>query len=547
MWDVDAAATLTLTEEEEALLAEALPSAPDGFGTPGADDDAFDFLARQQEDQAIRRRTEHALSLLVAERAELRELLAVGAFTSDADKRDAGRAARQREVDRLLAEATAEVDAWQPHFADLCERESLLASAADVGGSDIDSPAPFPLTANNADVSEALSCLAVGTGDANYCGSVDSSIAGMHSASLHTSLASQGRNTCRAPRVSDAGAGREITEGRLEGSRREGLLADLAKRDETRRRMIADLMGGDNGCGGGCSGDSSAPGALPLVAMMPLLPIGSTSRRCGGPIQPSSCDSVGVRELSAGGKPTSRRVSRPGSSSSLTAVGGCVGSACARGASASANSENGVPCRGRGLGASGSGDASSRPATGPHISSASLHPLPSGEFGGGSSSSRPMSGRSHPVSSRSGSSRPCSNGGGDGSEACIFRPLSSGGGVAVPSPPAILALGAHANTRPFSPALASLPSSPRLRCSGSALGTGCGTGSGGSSTSTFAGASLGDAGLSGHAASRGKLCIGSRIVNERDAAVQSHRAAAEMISSRRLRAPNDRATRALSR
>ena len=67
-----------LTAEEEALLAEALPSAPEEFSAGAESSDGLsmrDLAALEQEDAEIRRRTAAAMASLSSDLPELREML----------------------------------------------------------------------------------------------------------------------------------------------------------------------------------------------------------------------------------------------------------------------------------------------------------------------------------------------------------------------------------------------------------------------------------------------------------------------------------------
>ena len=146
--EADAGILLALTAEEEALLADALPSAPEEFDAPPATPrhEEIDLFALQREDEEIRRRTELAMASLGNERAELRALIADadgGENSAEAEADDAGRAARQREMDKQLAALTADLAAWQPDLDELCDPVSHLDDGAAGTAADV----PFFLTA----------------------------------------------------------------------------------------------------------------------------------------------------------------------------------------------------------------------------------------------------------------------------------------------------------------------------------------------------------------------------------------------------------------
>ena len=519
----------TLSAEEEALLAEALPSAPEEHSLPSslAEVAPYDLTSMEYEDRSIRERTARAMASLDSERAELREMLTPRG--TDADAADAGRAARQRALDEALKEATAHLASWVPDLDSLCEPSlesgSVLPDVSDgVGG------VGFFLTEGDA----------VDVGETDSHGAMRDALEAVSPA--RASAAAAAAAVAAAAAASGAAVAEPSKrEGLLEGSRREGLMADLASRDEERSRMISALMKGGGGGGGAADGSSSRGGGCggetdrqrQLLAdlaardekrsrMINAIMNGGGSGSGGetdsemrvhsAPFSATMPLSRVPSEggiLSGGGRlsrPSSSNCgSRPGSSCSSSRYHGVLGGGGALTASAPGESScldgvlscNGVGCNGQRPGSSCS-----------------------------SSGSRPASSRKGTARSGGVSSRGCGV-----SDAVVTGGPSACGGGEGPAwapfdgsmPPAIHAVGlSHPQTRPYPPA--HLPTQKAT------------LGASGASSSSLGGC-LGGGGLAA-GSSRSKL---THSISERDATAQSNRAAAEMISSRRLRNVDRRA------
>ena len=226
-------------EEEEALLAEA-DVGPSDFIYP-EEPPTFDLLAMQLEDENHRKQMEARLSAFASECAEMRELMTHGATpgaeAASSEDDDAGRAEREQQMNEAIRRARAQLDEWVPNIDELC---------GPVHADDIqtDSRSAF-LT----DVSTLLSTDPLG----------------------------------REHPMIDSSAKDEVERVERQQQRHE-VMADLAARDAERRRLIADLMG---------AAESASRAADPAAVPPPpppaaQLPAASTTCHAPSPVREAS-------------------------------------------------------------------------------------------------------------------------------------------------------------------------------------------------------------------------------------------------------------------
>lgn len=506
-----------LTAEEEALLAAAeLPSEysslPSEYSAGPSAVPELDWAALELEDQEIRRRTELAMESLNTDRAELRALLhadQAAAESSDAEDLDAGRAERQRELEHQLQVANAEVAAWQPSVDELCGPVNTDVAAEATASFDthgaLDAAESHSADGGSFFLTAAPDLSTDPTSPARPVPGLEL----RQRRKEHDESARHPQTDMRQLRAEESKQRAVATQAR------EGLMADLAARDEQRRKMIEDLMGG--GAGSTNAGSSS----------------GGTSTGC-------SCGSHGLAQtVPAGGFGGSYEV-RPGS------CAGCAHSGRHGGSSSAQRERHGMSLQDAGA------STLLCDSDGPQILTITSRPTSSAGFGSRpASAARPDS--SSVASSRgsgarpgSGTLRPDRGSGRDGVRCSSLAVIGAGAGASTSS------LSLNGSGRSQHSASAKSLLAPAAFANVSATGTGRGPSSG----------SLGNlcppravrpyspaAPAFGNTAPVGSRPNSSHLAptfSERDATAQSKAAAAVVTASRTVRTPL-RDARAISR
>ena len=242
-------ASISLSADEEALLESEM--LPEEFAPPPLDSGLqLEFERLQQEDDVIRQRMEKAMASMAADRSELRAMLgdqqnggdgddfSGEGGKSDFDEPDAGRASRQKEIDRLLKEAEADLANWQPSLEELCGPVQS-APKNDISAGD----SVFAFTAVD-DLSDPTQ---------QQQQQQQQQLSPQRDSSSSLGPTQPAEDSAR-PHEQAA----EKEERREAELARDKLLADLTMREEARRKMIESLQSGSDSVGSGMAGSSDS-------------------------------------------------------------------------------------------------------------------------------------------------------------------------------------------------------------------------------------------------------------------------------------------------